>query len=181
MKCASCGKQNPHGARYCVQCGVEQALPAPMAAVAAGAGTGRVRVIAPQAANAPQAGPDTLAPPNAELQPGPWQRSRTVDSSRDATVAKLAAGDARLRGSVSNRAVIGATLAVAIIALAVALFAGWRSFHAGADAASADRDDESVMAAFPPEATPRPRRQYPANAASTQPGTAARESAPARD
>ena len=53
MKCASCGRDNPAGARFCVHCGTEQAS-TPIA-VAAAANAARSRAAMPQAANAPRA------------------------------------------------------------------------------------------------------------------------------
>ena len=53
MKCASCGQDNPGGARFCVHCGTEQ-VSTPIA-VAAAANAVRPRSPVPQAANAPQA------------------------------------------------------------------------------------------------------------------------------
>jgi hypothetical protein len=53
MKCASCGRDNPAGARFCVHCGTEQAS-TPIA-VAAAANAARSRTAMPQAANAPRA------------------------------------------------------------------------------------------------------------------------------
>ena len=53
MKCASCGRDNPAGARFCADCGTEQ-VSTPIA-VAAAANAARSRGAMPQAANAPQA------------------------------------------------------------------------------------------------------------------------------
>jgi len=53
LKCASCGRDNPVGARFCVHCGTEQAS-TPIA-VAAAANAARSRGAIPQAANAPEA------------------------------------------------------------------------------------------------------------------------------
>ena len=53
MKCGSCGRDNPVGARFCVHCGTEQAS-TPIA-VAAAANAARSRTAMPQAANAPRA------------------------------------------------------------------------------------------------------------------------------
>ena len=73
MKCVSCGKDNPAGARYCVHCGVEQAVPTPIAAVAAASMATRARNTVPQAANAAQAdpAPDDRAQVATKREPAP--------------------------------------------------------------------------------------------------------------
>jgi hypothetical protein len=55
MKCASCATDNPQGARYCFNCGADQSVPTPVAAVASGMMP--ARSTGAQAANASEANP----------------------------------------------------------------------------------------------------------------------------
>ncbi|HKU86514.1 MAG TPA: hypothetical protein VJV77_09260 [Casimicrobiaceae bacterium] len=55
MRCASCAAENPAGARFCIQCGAEHALPTPIAAVAAAVSGQRGHATVARAANAAQA------------------------------------------------------------------------------------------------------------------------------
>ena len=86
MRCASCAAENPGGARYCSQCGAEQALPTPIAAVAAAVSGQRGHASAARAANAAQADlPD-------ETRDGVYERMR---SERQQVAGRIRAEGAR--------------------------------------------------------------------------------------
>ena len=87
MKCANCAKDNPTGARYCIHCGAEQAVPTPIAAVAAAAIASGRRGPLRQAANAAQAEPLLDAGVEKEAAPARWQPSASEPASAGARVA----------------------------------------------------------------------------------------------
>lgn len=183
MKCAICAADNPAGARYCVQCGAEHSLPTPIAAVAAAvSAAARARSAVPQAANAAQAEPvrDDRPQMSARRQAAPWARD-------DEALQPMAHGETRPATAAAEPAYARAPgrkgVAAFLIALALAIaalaFTGWRmSRDAGTDAGT--RSDQSVMSAFPPEATPQ-KPQRPASGTITQSPTAAAPTQSARE
>ena len=190
MKCSSCGSENPPGARYCAQCGAEQSIPTPIAAVAAAGMAPRPRNAAiPQAANAAQADPPPadLAREASGIErragaPLRWQRDvdRALASSGNAgpdtaTPTPPPATMAGERGppqtpppdppayaSAPRRAGLAAALVAACFVLALLAWSASRMFRGesttAADATQSDAG-ESVMSAFPPEATPQRSRR----------------------
>lgn len=167
MKCASCAADNPAGARYCVQCGAEQSVPTPIAAVAAAANASRPRNAVPQAANAAQAEPaHERLPTPPERAAAPWVRAAAGerlpphDPTPQSTAHPSAAPPAY--ASAPGRTRLAALLIVLSFAVAAFAFIGWRVLQGDSRPAvdgAAPGDGDSVMSWFPPEATPRnPRR-----------------------
>jgi hypothetical protein len=74
MSCASCGKQVAAGARYCIHCGAEQAVPTPIAAVAA-ASMSMARAARGEAANAAHAEPAPRDPPRPSVAASAIERA----------------------------------------------------------------------------------------------------------
>ena len=169
MKCASCAAENPAGARYCSQCGAEQALPTPIAAVAA-AVSGQRHASVARAANAARADlPDDrdaepVARPNVVVAAsigGP----RNAPQRQPRTHADAApAQPAYARGPSNGH--LAAFLIVLAFAIAAVAFGAWKllggEFRPGTRASGTD---QSVMSSFPPEATPL-RRPPPGTAES---------------
>jgi hypothetical protein len=169
MNCVSCGKSIPGGARYCIHCGVEQAVPTPIAAVAAAGGL--ARVARREAANAAHAEPVRLIPDAAaetEAFVRPTMTPGDPDPQMAATQPAYASMPAR-RGFAL--ALIVAAVVVAAIALAVVL---WRSPPQGAEpgrevprAARSEAPVPSVALPAPlpepvPSAAPAPETVPPA-------------------
>jgi hypothetical protein len=157
MNCVSCGKSIPGGARYCIHCGVEQAVPTPIAAVAAAGGL--ARVARREAANAAHAEPVRLIPDAAaetEAFAHPTMTRGEPDLETAATQPAYASGPDR-RGLAI--ALIVAAVVVAGIALAVML---WRSpprgTEPGRELAPAARSEAAVPSAASPAPLPEPER-----------------------
>ena len=115
MKCASCARDTPLGARYCVHCGAEQTVPTPIAAVAAAAaamGSRPPRQL-PQAANAAQADPavDEHAAPTARQAPDPWPGAadRPQGAKPDDAGRTSLAADTRSLAGAANRGAASAS------------------------------------------------------------------------
>lgn len=177
MNCASCGKVNPADARYCVHCGAEQSVPTPIAAVAAAAMTARSGNAVLQAANAAQADPAAdLRPrsmPQRERAPRPGGAVVDQHAPRGLEAGAIAGGVQAppAYASAPRRTGLAAALIVACLLVAVIVFAGWRMLggesQSGTEAAK-ESGDESVMSAFPPEATPQKERRSAAGTAPAQ-------------
>lgn len=170
MKCVSCGKDNPAGARYCVHCGVEQAVPTPIAAVAAASMATRARNTVPQAANAAQAdpAPDDRAQVATKREPAPWIGARDEPAARDDPPLPAYASSP---GRVGLAAVI---IAACIGGAAIAFFAWWMYGGNGVTTATWGVGESSVMAAYPPDATPGNPRRAAAPSAQADAGTSER-------
>lgn len=183
MKCASCDRDNPAGARYCVHCGVEQSPPTPIAVAAAAMAT-RPRSPIPQAANAAQAdaardSAPTMASRATRHQPDAWG----VDTQSPAFPAGSDPSDfpdpppmspasrspppaipaaIPVYASHPRRLGIAALLIGACVVVALLAFVFWKVRQADTPvpAVAASDGESSVMSAFPPDATPqRPPRQ----------------------
>jgi hypothetical protein len=182
MNCASCGAQNPAGARYCVHCGVEQSVPTPIAAVAAAAMAARSRSAVPQAANAAQAEPasDERARASASRAREPWPGVPFGNGTRPRDPA---GGDPRPErptapayASAPRRSGLAALLVAGCFVIAIAAFVGWRMLHGDATPPAVTAQGgsgESVMSGFPPDATPQNSRRPAATAPSSQSAPAA--------
>ena len=162
MRCASCGKENPAGARYCLHCGVEHAVPTPIAAVAAAAMAGRSRSAVPQAANAAQADPvpDEHASPQLEPMPWPSPMPDASPSGRTRERARLRSdADMPAYASAPGRTGLAVIVVAACIGGAVIALSAWWMYHdtRGVATSAKPADESSVMAGFPPDATPAPR------------------------
>ena len=216
MKCASCGRDNPVGARFCVHCGAEQAS-TPIA-VAAAANAARSGGAMPQAANAPGAqgaraahashgqsaqaanapqvqGPQPANAPRAEgsrpsgrparnerpravrEHAGPWGADtqppafpagsdpfEITGGPYPATPAKrvqpITPAAVPVYASHPRRLGVAALLVALCVIVALVGFVLWKTRAGAPPPAIADPDsDSSVMATFPPDATPhRPAR-----------------------
>jgi len=190
VKCASCGRDGPAGARFCVHCGAEQSPPTPIAVAAAAMAT-RPRSPVPQAANASQAdvaqdggrivsratrhqpdawGGDTQSPAFPAGSdpfdfPDPPPLSAAPLGPPPATPAAIP-----VYASHPRRLGIAAVLIAACVVVALLAFVFWKMRQdEPAVPAVADGDrGPSVMSTFPPEATPqRAPRQPDAAAASS--------------
>lgn len=185
MRCASCAAENPAGARFCIQCGAEQALPTPIAAVAAAVSGQRHAAVA-RAANAAQADLPH------EHEPEPERRSRAsviaAASVREARGTPERRGGAQPPPAVSQPAYaqgpanghLAAFLITLAFAIAAVAFGAWKML--GGELRSDNRvpgPDQSVMSSFPPEATPSPRR--PIGSPSPVPAPRSDASAPPSD
>jgi hypothetical protein len=159
MRCASCGKENPAGARYCLHCGAEHAVPTPIAAVAAAAMAGRSRNAVPQAANAAQADPVADERSSPQLEPAPWPVP-TPDpavSTRTRERARLRSdADMPAYASAPGRTGLAVIVVAACIGGAVIALSAWWMYRdtRGVTTSAKTADESSVMAAFPPDATP---------------------------
>ena len=163
MRCASCAAENPAGARFCIQCGAEQALPTPIAAVAAAVSGQRGHAAVARAANAAQAD----LPHEHETDPRPRASVVAAASMREARSAAERRG-----GGVPNPALAQPAYAqgpshgrlatfLIVLAFAVAAVALGAFKMLGGELRPDTRapgPDRSVMSSFPPEATPNPRR-----------------------
>ena len=198
MTCASCGKETPAGARYCLHCGAAQSVPTPIAAVAAAAMASRMSKAVPQAANASQADPASGAP-RVKREPLPWPGTgpdtrvaahgaahgndpRTGgETDGDGARTGVARGGAAAGESASaapayaaapRRTGLAALTIAACLAVGIAAaYVGWRTLdgNAGSDRETAKGGgDESIMSSFPPEATPRNARRPAASVPSSQ-------------
>ncbi|HET8877771.1 MAG TPA: zinc-ribbon domain-containing protein [Casimicrobiaceae bacterium] len=183
--CPSCGRQVAAGARYCIQCGAEQSVPTPIAAVAAAMARGQPR----EAANAAHADParsilSDASPTDAAPAAATLTRAASVSAANSAAPTPPAydAGPPRARLAA---VLIGCLVAVTIALAAVALWRGERGAaitagesDAGATAASAAPSGASPRAST--EAPPAPTVQTksetassPASAAGTNPAPGA--------
>ena len=161
MKCASCAAENPAGARFCVQCGAEQALPTPIAAVAAAVSGQRGHAAVARAANAAQA--DLPHEQEAERP----SRASVVVAASMREPRNAARGRTEPHPAVALPAYaqgpshghLAAFLIVLAFAIAAVAFGAWKML--GGEWRSGTRvpgTEPSVMSSFPPEATPSPRR-----------------------
>lgn len=195
MRCASCGAENPAGARFCSQCGAEQSPPTPIAAVAAAVSGRRGHGGLARAANAAQAD----LPQEQEQQPEPERRShasiieaasvreaRPPEPRARAQSAATVAQPAYAHGPANGH--LAAFLIALAFAIAAVAFGAWKML--GGELPPGKRvpaTDQSVMSAFPPEATPSPRRPIdspspapaPPSDALAQPSDASASAAPA--
>src|SRR5512142_1672267 len=169
MNCVSCGKSIPGGARYCIHCGVEQAVPTPIAAVAAVGGL--ARVARREAANAAHAEPVRLfsEPPVATAAPHhPMMNRDHPDLQGTPTQPAYASGPDR-RGLAL--ALVVAAVVVSGIVLAVLLWRGApRATEPGPEAAPAARSEAPVTAA-PPAQAPEAAVPAPAETGTVAPAT----------
>ncbi len=166
MKCANCAKDNPSGARYCIHCGAEQALPTPIAAVAAAAMASGRRSPPRQAANAAQAEPITGGSVARESEPAPWQpraTSETVAAPHARAASPTADAAQPAYAALPRRTGLAVALVAACVVVAVIAFAIVRFLQPDAAlTSSATRDaEDSVMSSFPPDATPPSTRRTP--------------------
>jgi hypothetical protein len=182
MRCAICAAENPGGARYCIQCGAEQALPTPIAAVAAAVSGHRGHAAVARAANAAQADlpdeRDAEPPPRPNVvmaasmreprDPAPRQRGTQPSS--------VHAQPAYARGPSQGH--LAAFLIVLAFAIAAIAFGAWKMLGGEWRAdIRAPKGDQSVMSSFPPEATPS--RRLPSASSAPVPAPPSDASAPA--
>ena len=144
--CPSCGRQVAAGARYCIQCGAEQSVPTPIAAVAAAMARGQPR----EAANAAHAEParSILSDPSstdAAPAAATLTRTATVTAANSAppTPPAYDAGPPRARLAA---VLIGCLVAVTIALAAVALWRGER----GAATPGGEPSASATPASSPP-------------------------------
>lgn len=171
MRCASCAAENPADARFCIQCGAEQALPTPIAAVAAAVSGQRGHAAVARAANAPHADMphEREVEPLHEREASPLARASGVVAAsmrepRNAAERRSVArpNPARAQPAYAQGPAHGhlaAFLIVLAFAIAAVAFGAWKML--GGQFRSDNRipgTDRSVMSSFPPEATPSPRR-----------------------
>jgi len=153
MTCASCGRRVATGARYCVHCGAEQSMPTPIAVAASMA---RQAAGAREAANAANA--ESTATVESIGLPGrvPSERAR---ERTDANVARDAAnsdqpGRPAYADAPSRRGLAIALVAsLAVVAIAVGVFAVWRIEGADGNVAP-DASSSAAAAAVPSAAAP---------------------------
>ena len=161
MKCATCARDNPTGARYCVHCGAEQSVPTPIAAVAAAAMTSRGRGAMPQAANAAHADPapdESASRSQGNTAPKVvTSRSEAPPKAAVAEHPRIAASPAVQTGppayaSAPKRTGLAFSIVVACFVAAAATFFAWRMFAPDAFVSATAPADEgsSVMSALPP-------------------------------
>ena len=172
MKCASCGRDSPAGARFCIHCGVEQSPPTPIAVAAAAAAAMHARNPVPRAANAPRAGQahDDRVSTATRHQPDAWGGDTQAPAfpagsdAFDAPAANAGSVFSRPRppaaipvyASHPRRLGTAALLIAACVIVALLAFVAWKLRQAEPESAVAARDgDSSVMAAFPPDETPQ--------------------------
>ena len=169
MNCVSCGKSIPGGARYCIHCGVEQAVPTPIAAVAAVGGFARVaRREAANAAHAEPVRPFSEPPIATEALHHPTMNRDHPDWQTTATQPAYASGPDR-RGLAI--ALVVAAVVVAAIALVVLLWRGApRPTEPAPDVAPAARGEAPVPPA-PPAPAPEARAPVPAEVETVAPAT----------
>jgi hypothetical protein len=138
MICVSCGKTIPDGTRFCIHCGVEQAVPTPIAAVAAA--TSIAHASSAKAANAAHA-----EPRKRELVRAANQASADDPSQSPAYAAQ------------PPRRAIAVALVVTcvVIGAAVAAVIAWRSAGNGADRESASVAGGDGTVTIAKSATPR--------------------------
>lgn len=180
MKCANCAKDNPAGARYCIHCGAEQALPTPIAAVAAAAMASGGRNPLRQAANAAQAEPLADHALATESEPARWQSRATSDPgeadvrapSHSVANAVNPAYAALPRRTGLAVALVAACIVVAAIAFAVLRFV---QPDTAIDSSAARESGDSVMSSFPPDATPPATRRSPSEVGASGTTTAAND------
>ena len=169
MKCANCAKDNPAGARYCIHCGAEQALPTPIAAVAAAAMASGRRAPVRQAANAAQAEPIADHAVAQESEPAPWQRLATSEPA--AARGAAAADDAQpAYAALPRRTGLAVALIAACVVVAAVAFTVVRFVQPNAPSMSDETRDasDSVMSSFPPDATPPGTRRTPTDVATSR-------------
>jgi len=188
VKCASCGRDNPAGARYCVHCGAEQSPPTPIAVAAAAMAT-RPRSPVPQAANASQAdvaqeGGRTVSRATRH-QPDAWSGdtqspafpagSDPFDFPDPPPVAVPPSGPPPATASAipvyashPRRLGIAALLIAACVVVALLAFVFWKVRQGGEPVVPVVADGDrgpSVMSAFPSDATPQRTPRQPDAAA----------------
>jgi hypothetical protein len=174
MACASCGKQIAAGVRYCIHCGAEQAVPTPIAAVAAAL---MARAGEREAANAAHA--ESVAGMTAHSNP---RRSDDAASSRRGIVAANAEPARPVyarrpgRGSLAVALIAGC----ALVALAVAAAFTWRLEQAPTATSIFETVGQKVRAsaATPALPTAEPSPATGTTTAATAEPSAAREAAP---
>ena len=139
MICASCAKDIPAGARYCVHCGAEQSPPTPIAAVAAAA---MARASNVKAANAAHAEPRVRLRVDAANQPS----GSTGDQSSRFGRARDAGAKPAYAARPGRR-----DLAIALVAgwavVAVAAGVAWRIHDSGAPTAAQSEDGQRAGSA----------------------------------
>ncbi|HEX6137197.1 MAG TPA: zinc ribbon domain-containing protein [Casimicrobiaceae bacterium] len=140
MICASCGRQNPAGAHYCIHCGAEQSVPTPIAAVAAASTAVIARSSRARAANAAQAEPAIVAP----LRPAnPMPSDDNPPRADGASSAEPPAYDA-----LPRRPGLAVALIAGCVVVAFAAIAGWYLYGgAHSDAAADDAAERGASVA----------------------------------
>jgi hypothetical protein len=118
VTCASCGKQIAAGVRYCIHCGAEQAVPTPIAAVAAALtarANEREAANAAHAESAPGAMARSAPPPPAHdvASSTPSARREAVAANAEPTQPMYASGPDR-RGLATALIVCAALVAIAL-------------------------------------------------------------------
>ena len=185
MKCASCGAGNPAGARYCVQCGAEQSMPTPIAAVAAAAmasrprkrgaaggqcGAGRARRRRPRVRRdrfaCRRQSPDTRAAAHGAargIDPAFAAAIRTATGHAPVSPARAAAGESASARRLTRRAAPhGARRADLAACFAVGIAAGIRA--AGGRSTATPRQRKRAKPAAMKASCPRFRRRRRRNA-----------------
>lgn len=128
MICASCGKQIPAGARYCVHCGAEQSAPTPIAAVAAAASMARASQV--KAANAAH------AEPRARVRVDAANQSSAIIGGRASVVAPAhqTSGTPPAYAAGPGRRGLAIALVAGGIGIGLAAAVGWHLHESGPDA-----------------------------------------------
>lgn len=121
MICASCAKQIPAGARYCVHCGTEQSVPTPIAAVAAASMSRASRREAANAAHAEPA-PEVFAGTAGAADVGAARdAARPPDPAASADAREPRAPAAPAYAAQPNRRGLAYALIAACIVVAIAV------------------------------------------------------------
>ncbi len=201
MKCANCAKDNPTGARYCIHCGAEQAVPTPIAAVAAAAMASGRRAPLRQAANAAQAEPLLDAGVEKEAVPARWQPIASEATAAGARVAASPGGERPIAATADARTPVSpdaspaspayaalpprkgvaAALVAACVVVAAIAFTIVHYVQSNTSTTDATADaGESVMSSFPPDATPSRSRRPPTGVAASNAPTAPNADATAK-
>lgn len=135
MICASCGKQIPTGARYCVHCGAEQSPATPIAAVAAAASMASASRA--RAANAAHAEPGIPPSFDAANQASAKTGGRDRVHRRDSGARPAYAAAPTRRGLAAG--FIGGCL---LVAVAVVIVVGWRMQDSGTNSRAGQVGDD---------------------------------------
>ena len=181
MRCPSCGVENPGGARYCIQCGAEQALPTPIAAVAAAVSGQRGRAAVARAANAAQADlpdeRDAEPPPRPNVVMAAAMREPRDPPPRQRGTQPVSAPAQPAYARGPSQGHLAAFLIVLAFAIAAVAFGAWKMLGGEwRPEVRAPRSDQSVMSSFPPEATPS--RRLPSASPAPGPASPSDASAP---
>jgi len=142
MTCMSCGRPMAAGARYCIHCGAEQAVPTPIAAVAAAA---MARGNRREAANAAHADPVRGAGAGVSPRAEPWQVAPAIAFAANSATSDHAAHDEGVRPAYADappRRGLAAVFIASCVAVAIVVGAviAWRMEGERSEATAAAAD-----------------------------------------